>query len=74
MYLYLMQQDDFDNVPAALMQRFGTPVFIMQLELSKSKKLARADARKVLKSLNESGFYLQMPPDLKPDIYHGNED
>ena len=74
MYLYLDQQDNFDAIPAALQQRFGNPVFVMQLQLDKSTKLARASTTSVLQSLAAQGYYLQMPPELKPDIYHGNED
>jgi uncharacterized protein YcgL (UPF0745 family) len=30
--------------------------------LTESRKLARADIHKVMAELNETGFYLQMPP------------
>ncbi|WP_419621567.1 YcgL domain-containing protein [Thiolapillus sp.] len=45
----------------------------MELELHPERRLARANAEKVLKQLAEEGYYLQMPPDLRADIYHGNE-
>ncbi|MGD2117945.1 MAG: YcgL domain-containing protein [Chromatiales bacterium] len=74
MYLYLGRQDDFDAVPEALMQRFGNPQFVMQLELDAGRKLARANTATVMQSLADQGFYLQMPPELKPQMYHGNQD
>jgi uncharacterized protein YcgL (UPF0745 family) len=74
MYLYLDKKDNFEDIPEILMQKFGNPLFIMELELSPDRKLARENTQTVLKSLLENGFHLQMPPDLKPTLYHGNED
>jgi uncharacterized protein YcgL (UPF0745 family) len=74
MYLYLKQENDFDDIPEALLKRFGNPVFVMQLELTAERKLARENSQTVINNLQQQGFHLQMPPDLKPDIYHGNQD
>lgn len=74
MYLYMAVEDDFSAVPEALMDRFGKPQFVMELALSADRSLARVDADKVRASLDENGFFLQMPPELKPELYHGNED
>jgi len=74
MYLYVNQQDNFDEVPEALLKQFGIPVFVMQLSLSADRKLARENAETVIASLKDQGFHLQMPPKLIPDLYHGNED
>jgi len=74
MYLYVNKQDRFDDVPEALLRRFGQPIFVMNLELSPLRKLAREDSETVINNLQQQGFHLQMPPDLKPDIYHGNLD
>ncbi|BAO45474.1 YcgL domain-containing protein [Thiolapillus brandeum] len=74
MYLYLAKEDGFDAVPELLMARFGTPpLLVMELELHDERRLARADVTQVLAKLAEDGYYLQMPPELRPDIYHGNE-
>jgi len=74
MYLYVARRDDFEDVPEILLQRFGKPVIVMELELSPGLKLARENVETVLNNLAENGFHLQMPPDLKPSLYHGNED
>ncbi len=74
MYLYLARENDFDCVPETLLQRFGTPQPVMSLELNESLKLARADVKRVMQELAETGYYLQLPPSLVPDIYHGNQD
>lgn len=73
MYLYLAREDDFEAVPELLMARFGKPSLVMELELDEQRRLARADVTRVMSQLSEEGYYLQMPPELKPDIYHGNE-
>jgi len=73
MYLYLAREDDFDAVPELLMARFGKPALVMELALDEQRRLARADVRKVMGQLENEGYYLQMPPELRPDIYHGNE-
>lgn len=73
MYLYLAEEEGFDPVPEALMERFGRPVFVMELELHEDRTLAREDVKQVMNNLAEVGFHLQMPPVLVPDIYHGND-
>ncbi len=73
MYLYLAREDDFEAVPELLMARFGKPSLVMELELDEQRQLARADVTRVMSQLSVEGYYLQMPPKLKPDIYHGNE-
>ena len=74
MYLYLAREDDFEVVPEELMKRFGQARFVMQLELSPEKKLARENTQTVINNLLEKGFHLQMPPVLTPELYHGNAD
>lgn len=74
MYLYLAEEDGFDRIPAPLLEQFGEPVLVIELELSPKRKLAREDVVKVIANLRSQGFHLQMPPQLKPDLYHGNED
>jgi uncharacterized protein YcgL (UPF0745 family) len=73
MYLYLAKQDAFDELPEALISRFGTPRFVMELELHDDRPLAREDVIQVMANLRERGFHLQMPPELDPDLYYGND-
>jgi uncharacterized protein YcgL (UPF0745 family) len=63
-YLYLADDLEFDDLPAELREQFGEPAFVLSLELSAERKLARVDTKKVLESLEEQGFYLQLPPKL----------
>jgi uncharacterized protein YcgL (UPF0745 family) len=62
MYLYVDFGEDLERVPDALLKRFGQPIQAMSLELAVERKLARADAGVVLQSIEEAGYYLQMPP------------
>jgi len=63
-YLYLADDMEFDDLPMQLQERFGAPAFVLRLELSSDRNLARVDVTKVLASLEEHGFYLQLPPKL----------
>lgn len=62
MYLYVDKQEDLSRIPGSLLERFGKPQQVTMLVLTEDKKLARAEAKKVLQAISEQGFYLQMPP------------
>ena len=62
MYLYVDRKQGVAPVPAELLERFGTPQHAMTLMLEPDRKLARADAGKVLEAIRDQGYYLQMPP------------
>ncbi len=65
MYLYVDKKEGMARVPEELLKTFGRPELAMTLALSPERKLARADIGKVLESIAQNGFYLQMPP--KPE-------
>ena len=60
-YIYLNQKDDFEKIPEQLLLLFGKPQFTLEFDLTGDRKLALADANQVMQSLNEQGYYLQMP-------------
>ncbi len=62
MYIYVKFGKALEAVPESLKSKLGTPKKIMSLELTPEKKLARAESQKVMLSIEEQGFYLQMPP------------
>jgi uncharacterized protein YcgL (UPF0745 family) len=62
LYLYISQKDDFSRVPAELLQSLGTLEFVLELELTPERKLAKEDSQKVLASLQNKGFFVQLPP------------
>ena len=62
LYLYVDKKDDFSSLPDILLKSIGDPVFVMELELTLERKLAREDTKKVIEHLQEKGFFVQMPP------------
>jgi hypothetical protein len=79
LYLYIKEQDEFDDVPEEVMIQFPTPEHVIDLELSESRQLAQEDVLKVINNLHAQGFHLQMPRRLEdpigiidlPDSLHG---
>lgn len=71
MYLYVVREADFEPVPKPLMDRFGAPVFVMELNLHPQRRLARENVARVIENLQANGFHLQMPPEIKPKMYEG---
>ncbi|GMR01311.1 MAG: hypothetical protein BMS9Abin19_0682 [Gammaproteobacteria bacterium] len=63
MYIYLAEEDVFDNVPKEIFNSLGIVEFSMELEISPDKKLAREDTETVLSNLKQHGFHLQLPSD-----------
>lgn len=67
LYLYLKKKDDFSDIPEPLFKNFGPLQFVMELDLTPERKLAREDAKKVLASLDSQGFFVQLPPAPIPE-------
>lgn len=63
MYIYLAEEDVFDNVPKEIFNSLGIVEFAMELEISAETKLAREDRKTVVSNLEEHGFHLQLPGD-----------
>ena len=63
MYIYLAEEDVFDNVPKEIFNSLGIVEFSMELEITPETKLAREDTATVLSNLKEHGFHIQLPGD-----------
>jgi uncharacterized protein YcgL (UPF0745 family) len=61
-YIYLLEGQDFEDLPIALKKVFGEPEFVMTLELSPERKLAYENVQTVMQNLADQGYHLQMPP------------
>lgn len=61
-YLYVSRKDQLERVPESLLETFGKPELALIIVLTEDKVLAQVEAKKVMTSLDEQGFYLQMPP------------
>ena len=63
-FLYLVNKDDFSEVPDALMGIFGEPEFSFSFDLLANKKLAKENTKEVLSNLKAQGYHLQLQDDL----------
>jgi uncharacterized protein YcgL (UPF0745 family) len=63
-YLYVIEVDEFAMVPLELREMLGRLEYVMALQLTPERKLARADAIQVMEALSGQGYYLQLPPPL----------
>jgi len=63
LYIYLAEEDNFENVPKTMYDSLGNIAFSMELDLSEKTRLARDDINVVKANLNEHGFHIQLPGD-----------
>lgn len=67
-YLYLAVGKDQTELPMSLLSLLGELNAFLTLELTPDKKLAQANASDVMKAIEDTGFYLQMPPSVKHSL------
>ena len=65
-YLYLRDDQKFEDLPNTLRGLFGAPEVVMELELDENRSLAQEDVRQVLTNLAGQGYHLQLPPREDP--------
>lgn len=63
-YLYLREELDLEELPAALRRQFGAATFVMRLEVGPETKLSRVDGADVARALERDGYFLQLPPKI----------
>ena len=63
MYIYLAEEDNFENVPKEIYNTLGIIEFSMELDMTLETKLAREDISTVLSNLKEHGFHIQLAGD-----------
>jgi uncharacterized protein YcgL (UPF0745 family) len=61
-YVYLRERDGFALIPETLRSSLGGLAFVLELELTPERKLAREDVAVVRTNLAARGFHLQFPP------------
>ncbi len=66
-YVFLRASGGFDVLPAALAETLGPLVFVIEIELSPTRKLAREDVGLVMRNLADHGYHLQLPPPVPLD-------
>jgi len=63
LYIYLAEEDVFDNVPRAIYNSLGIVEFSMELDINDDTKLARENTSTVISNLKQHGFHIQLPSD-----------
>ena len=73
MYLYIARPEQTEDqaeafnplavLPEQMQVAFGRATFVMDLELSESRKLARVNVLHVMDSIQTRGFFIQVPPE-----------
>ena len=67
-YVFLARRDGFDVLPAPIAETLGKLVWVMDLDLTPERKLAREEAAVVMANIERRGFHLQLPPpETTPD-------
>lgn len=65
-YVFIPTTTSLSDLPDDLLKVLGQAELVMTLNLTPEKKMARGSAEVVMKSIEEQGFYLQMPE--KPEL------
>ena len=66
-YVYLAARDGFARLPEPLRAQLGNLQFVLDVELTPQRKLAREDVAVVREHLAARGFHLQFPPAIDVD-------
>ena len=61
-YVFLKSAETVDVLPGPIAEQLGTLAFVIEIELSAKRKLARADVDEVMVNLDAQGYHLQFPP------------
>lgn len=61
-YVFLRDRDATHRLPMDLGHALGNLEFIMELELTPGRRLARIDADDLRAALDQRGFHIQFPP------------
>lgn len=61
-YVFLRERDATQVLPRELASALGELEFVMDLELTPERRLARIDVATLRAALSERGFYIQLPP------------
>lgn len=70
-YVYLRTRDEFALIPEAVRAPLGELAFVLSVELTPGRRLARADADVVRRNLADRGFHLQLPPTVLDPMVDG---
>jgi uncharacterized protein len=61
-YVYLRSADAIEMLPEPIAEQLGSLAFVIEIELSPQRKLARENVEEVMNNLVAQGYHLQFPP------------
>ncbi len=61
-YLYVSSEAGLSGLPEGLLSLLGDLTKVIELELHPQRKLAQADVIEVMRQIDKTGYFLQMPP------------
>jgi uncharacterized protein len=61
-YLWLLQKDNFQVIPASLAMMLGDLRFVLEVDLHGERRLPHENVEVVMKHLRTQGWHLQLPP------------
>lgn len=60
-YIYLAKPKEAFELPAAVTKILGDLTLVMEIDIHEGSKLAQVKPQQVLESMQQQGFYIQMP-------------
>ena len=73
MYLYIHVNKKKEDLPQELLSLVKQLTHVMNRALNAERKLARVNVNEVMQSLEEKGYFLQMPPDgMHTSMHYGD--
>ncbi len=63
-YVYLAGRDAFERLPDPLRSQLGALQFVLDVELTGQRTLARENPEVVRRNLAAQGFHIQFPPSM----------
>ena len=63
-YVYLAGRDAFERLPDPVRGKLGTLQFVLAVELTDQRTLARENPEVVRRNLAAQGFHIQFPPSM----------
>ena len=62
-YLFMPVTTPLDDIPGSILEMLGEMELVMKLDITEQSNLAQSEARAVLDTISEKGFYIQLPSD-----------
>lgn len=73
LYVYVPQESGTENIPEELSQRMGEIREVMTISINPERKLARVKAVNVLASIDEIGYFVQLPPEITGQVLNDGD-